>query len=446
MISFNCPCKTHSFSLPESEAGGLIQCPKCGRLNDVPSLSDLESLDADGTLKLEPTAKRKKTTVKELHRAYSNETTDDSGNEVDLRQSIDDLRSVGSKERSNAGKLKVEKPRYDPLTGELLRPLDVKPSTPKPAKPLTPAAVGSSPAADAADRRRRAEAYNRLADDLQPIPTLTTLPLRLLEPLNMLMIGFMCAGLVIFALLSIPVLAGLIFVAPIPLIVGGLLLAHYANCIDDFGPGQENDIPKFLRNAEFSADMWKPFVRMAFSLGVCFVPALIFGLRTNGAIQFIGSGLLLAMGAVMFPAVALVFCASQHVGNLRPDRLLGTIVVLGGQYVPTLIFALVAVILHFVGAATLLFAVFALIIPGDQQIVVPLVGQMPKGILWITAVLGIFLSVYFGHLAAWWLGVIYRRNEGRFPWVFEMHERARIEHKRLKVLAELEKNRQRTGT
>ena len=41
MISFACRCK-HRFSLPDDQAGGIIQCPDCGRLNDVPTLDDLD--------------------------------------------------------------------------------------------------------------------------------------------------------------------------------------------------------------------------------------------------------------------------------------------------------------------------------------------------------------------------------------------------------------------
>ena len=435
MISFPCNCKAQTFSLPDSEAGGLIQCPKCGRLNDIPTLDELKSYDSDGSLKIEPAHKRKKTSVNELHRTYSNETTDDFGNEVDLRQTVDDLRTVGSKERAVTGKVKPEKPRYDPLSGELVRPLDIKPPVAKKSTLISAADIGASSTADALDRNRRKNAASRLADSAHPIPTLYTLPLRLLEPINMLMIGFASVGLAIFALACMPLLAGLFFAAPVPIIVGALVVAHYANCVEDLGPGEENDVPRFLRDAEFHGDIWKPFVRMSFSLGLCFAPAMIFALKTGGAIQFIGSGTLLMLGALAFPAVALVFCASQHVANLRPDRLLGTIVVLGGQYIPTLVLALTAVILHVAACFALLIASASLF--GTDRTYL--------GWWWLAAGISTPLAVYVGHLAAWWLGILYRRNEGHFPWVFEMHERARMEHKRLKVLAELEKNRQRAA-
>lgn len=52
MIRFSCRCN-HPFQLDKSEAGGLAQCPKCGRLNDVPTLSDLPNLAEDGTYQLD---------------------------------------------------------------------------------------------------------------------------------------------------------------------------------------------------------------------------------------------------------------------------------------------------------------------------------------------------------------------------------------------------------
>ena len=48
MITFPCKCG-YSFEVPQDMAGGLIQCPTCGLLADVPLLSDLPTLNQDGT-------------------------------------------------------------------------------------------------------------------------------------------------------------------------------------------------------------------------------------------------------------------------------------------------------------------------------------------------------------------------------------------------------------
>jgi len=51
-IGFSCKCN-FKFSLPDEEAGGLIQCPKCGLLNDIPLHQDLASITDEGLYKLD---------------------------------------------------------------------------------------------------------------------------------------------------------------------------------------------------------------------------------------------------------------------------------------------------------------------------------------------------------------------------------------------------------
>src|SRR5687767_10841442 len=46
MIRFPCHCR-YTFEVADDMAGGLLQCPKCGRLNDVPTLSDLGGINPD---------------------------------------------------------------------------------------------------------------------------------------------------------------------------------------------------------------------------------------------------------------------------------------------------------------------------------------------------------------------------------------------------------------
>ena len=52
MIKFPCRC-SHLFTLDDEMAGGMIQCPRCGLLNDVPSLNDLQNILPDGTIDIE---------------------------------------------------------------------------------------------------------------------------------------------------------------------------------------------------------------------------------------------------------------------------------------------------------------------------------------------------------------------------------------------------------
>src|SRR4051812_15624717 len=98
MIKFPCHC-SHTFVLDDDKAGGVIQCPKCGRLNDIPTLSDLEHIAADGTYDItDPIGETEEHRLQNLRRAFGTGTTDDRGNEIDLRPSIHDVRSAGSVE------------------------------------------------------------------------------------------------------------------------------------------------------------------------------------------------------------------------------------------------------------------------------------------------------------------------------------------------------------
>src|SRR5439155_7704203 len=124
MIKFPCHCN-HTFVVDDDKAGGTIQCPQCGRLNDIPSLSDLEHIERDGTFKIEaPIIESEEDRLEKLRRAFARGTTDDEGKEIDLRPSIHDVRKAGSIEIPLALRDQVMPgaPKYDPETGELIRP------------------------------------------------------------------------------------------------------------------------------------------------------------------------------------------------------------------------------------------------------------------------------------------------------------------------------------
>lgn len=444
MIRFPCPCRQHTFELPDEEGGGLVQCPKCGRLNDVPTLDELARLEPDGTLRLEtPKKPNPKLSLREVATAFGASHTDEQGRPIDLRQSVDDLRRVGADEYDiapSAGVTPVrDKPRYDPVTGELIRPLDIAPSpqarastSAVPGAPLgSMPTAGVSPADDARVRRREAMSYERAAEELLPPPSVASLPIRLLEPINLMVMFFVGVILLVLGLFSAPLLGGLFFAAPVPLVALILLLSHYANCLEDLGPGQQDELPRPLRSAEFLADLWKPFVRFVVAALLAFAPAMAVLVYTDGPVRFVGGGVLFVAGCLVFPALLLTTCVSQHLGNLNPLRVLGTIGVLGPSYLAVVVVTLLAVVSHVTAAICVIEAIIHLF--GS--------AQLPLRVALALAMASTFMSVYLGHLAAWHLALLYRRREGHFPWIYDQLERQRQEHKRLKVLAELEKTR-----
>src|SRR5215213_8978372 len=52
MIRFTCIC-SQMFEAADDQAGTSFQCPTCGRLVDVPTLSELPAISSDGTYKMD---------------------------------------------------------------------------------------------------------------------------------------------------------------------------------------------------------------------------------------------------------------------------------------------------------------------------------------------------------------------------------------------------------
>lgn len=447
MISFTCSCGRHSFTVPDEAIGTSLQCPACKRLVDVPTREELDAMDDDGLLRLAednpPPKPDSPSVLREMHRAYGKQKFDEFGNEIDLRNDFETILDSGTTEipLSSKDALPPGRPHYDPLTGELVRPIDLKPRAPKKARPVaaapaTPSLIGAgaTPANEALAKQRRTIAYARRETDEHPIPKLGQLPLKLFEPINLMVMFFILLIFVLTCAIFIPV-AGGIFIAVPALFAGyAALLAHYSNSIHDLGPGDAEELPRPLRDLELLADIWWPFVRMQSSLFATYGLAIIWFANTKGAACFVGTGVLLTWSVLMFPALALICCASGHFANIRPDRLAATIYTLGPKYIYIVLLSAVAMFFAFL-APVLLATTFV------ASLTLP--SSIGMGILALFTFGAILLSVYLCHLAAWSLGVTYRLKAQHFPWYFEQHERARTEHKRLAALAKQEAARNR---
>ena len=143
MIRFVCNCGNR-LEVPEDQAGDSLQCPKCGLLVDVPTLSELQHFTEDGTYRMDtggPVA-TDSDRMADLGIIYSKTKLDDDGNEIDLRtipagrkhprssnfhdQDDDDQGELELKPAGDTKPAVTERPKYDPETGELIRPLDIR--------------------------------------------------------------------------------------------------------------------------------------------------------------------------------------------------------------------------------------------------------------------------------------------------------------------------------
>jgi len=238
VIQFPCPCG-HAFALDDDQAGGFVQCPACYRLNDVPGLGELQQIATDGTYKIEAPAQPpdRKQVVSDLAYIYQKGARDDDGNEIDLRLTPTERQAVGRGEPvpllMNGLRRKRMPPRYDPETGELVTSFDliddgrpsVNPADIPMAKPALTYASGPTVVR---------HSFLRLFVDL-------------LMPLNIAVM--------------IAVFAGIVFLIVAILILGGTILAHYGNVIEDIGPHKYDELPRPLRDVGWHEDLWSPLLQ-----------------------------------------------------------------------------------------------------------------------------------------------------------------------------------------
>ena len=291
MIRFNCNC-SHEFLVNEDQAGGLIQCPKCGRLNDVPALGDLQSLEDGGIYKMDAKpAGPGKSVLPAASRAYTHDRVDESGDEIDLRHGVDEFLNIGIPPEEQSKPL-PPKPKYDPLTGELMVELDIKPD----AKPV-PTDVNNIPVA------KRTVGY--ATADISPRVTPVSILIHLFQPMNVFVMLFVLSAHLLLQLIASLSEQGFFFIVPVMFIIAGLILSHYGTVIDEIGTEHGDELPRPLRNLDWYDDLWGPCFRFFEAILVCFAPSA-FSFRYVPGIP--GWGLSLTaflFGVYFFPAVLL---------------------------------------------------------------------------------------------------------------------------------------------
>src|SRR5205823_10321 len=224
-------------------------------------LSDLGHIQTDGTYEIgENPAKVERDRVDQLRRAFARGTTDDYGDELDLRPTMDDVRKAGvSYPKEFRDKPLPGVPKYDPDTGELINPLGVDGSAPPDPSTIPVANRVITYAPVSGERALR----------------LRSLPLAMFQPINvfvmvciLIMHGFMQMSMLIVTFggfLNIPVL----------FVCFCLLIAHYATVIDETGPEHRDELPRPLRHCDWLDDLWGPFSRAVGAFILSFFPAIL---------------------------------------------------------------------------------------------------------------------------------------------------------------------------
>ena len=414
MIRFACACKNR-FEVPEEEAGGMLQCPACGRLNDIPTLGDLPHLAEDGTYEVEVERPRDDPArLAQLSLYYAKGTHDADGDEIDLRITPADIRAAGADPDDEGIPLaddvsvgrRSAAPKYDPETGELIRPIELKPD---PAgEPVDPSTV---PLAKAAINYARGETARRVT----PLRALV----ELLMPVNVAVMLFVFVVHVFLQVAVIVVMTGLVFIFVAPLVMAMLLVSHYGNVIDEIGPQDHDELPRPLRSVSLRDDLWDPFVNVAASFMLCYLPVAVVAAHSEGLpgpARMILVGLLILAATATLPAVLLTTTTSGTFVNLRPDRLWGVMRTCGHNYVVAVIACVLALVCYGGG-------IWAADLALVSAMNATTYFNLPRWATWAIGYPLLSVGIYLAHFFCWYLGLLYRAHHDAFPWALQRHVR-----------------------
>jgi hypothetical protein len=404
MIDFPCICG-HPFSVPDELIGRSVQCPDCLRAVDVPNPTDVRQLEPDGTYQVDdaiPLKPETPDTLVEMHRAFTRDRVDDAGNPIDLRVPIvGEIEPIDLAE-PESDREPISRPRYDPITGELIRAIDVKPTPENELPQNIPIAAKVVP-------------YARPKLSVSAVGVF----FELLMPLNLFVMLFDLVGHLV--LVGLMLISFIMLPIPIMLIVLMLLIAHWGNIIEDMGPNELEELPRPLRDFSWIDDIWHPFTRMSFALLVCYWPCIVLPhINPQRGMEIVG-WLLLAAGTFMAPAVMLTTITSGSVINLRPDRLLGVIRACGGGYLWLLIMYVVAGWIY-------LFS-FNLTLDGFTVIFSGASGAPTGGGFLLAhgvrvAIPLLLVGIYLMHAFCWYVGRAYVKHHDEFPWALQYYQKA----------------------
>ncbi len=408
MIRFPCLCK-HPFNLEDNLAGGLVQCPACGRLNDVPTLSDLKNLTADGLYPMDaPEVKDEPHRLKELQTAFSRQRTAADGQQIDLRPTMEDVLAAGADHVpiELVDELRPAAPKYDPVTGELIRPIDIRHD---PDRPLSNADIPLAMAA-----------LNYARPDLSPRINAGSIVRQLFTPANLfVMFAILAMHAIVTTIGMIGLGIGFLLAAPLMVMILVIIVSHYANVIEDIGPDNKDELPRPMRNSSLYEDMMRPFGNVMLAFIYCYgqsVFLLLYWPGRHGTV--IAAFALAALGTILFPAVLLTSTTSGTILNLSIPRVFGVISAIGVRYLLIIGLYCVATFVMLMGLAGT---------AADMAFWMTRSHAPPFYLSGIVGYTILSIGIYLMHAFCWAMGLTYRAHHAQFPWVLQRHIRTRAD-------------------
>lgn len=407
MIRFSCKC-SNPFEVPEDMAGGQMQCTKCGRLNDVPTLHDLANLNEDGTYRVgakvvDPQANR----MPELKRVYGHDKTEADGRDIDLRPTPAEVAAAGTEYPAFdlVQNMHVSPPKYDPVTGELIRPMTIRPDealdTPASQIPVAVPVLGYASGHTLSGGGEGA--HNPFVALLSPIN------------LFVMFIMFIMHAICIELAVAKIGLAGVVVVWFIILLTMVVWLSHYGMVLEEMATEARDDLPRPLRNAQLYEDVLRPFFHEITSIVLCYWPVMVMILAgRQHRMMLMAESVFLLAGSFFFPAVLLTAVTSGSFWNLSPPRVWGVIASLGRRYAIYALFFVLTALVYLLGLSGGAFGL-------DQTIWV-ITGKTPPAVFGRAAgYLTLATGIYLMHAFCWIMGLAYQRHHVEFPWVLQRH-------------------------
>lgn len=433
MIQFRCRC-SHAFEVPDEEAGTSLQCPSCGLLVDVPTLEDLPGLMPDGSFEVElsPTPLEDRPRPASLEYAKPSRRTPSrtEASGIDRRLSLEEFLKVGAPEDDDLLPLKGEdrrpkpkslRPKYDPVTGELIRELAV-------SQPPQPAPLMAQPVTLGYERKK---AGGKPITIWFPFAEMLALP-------NLVVCGVVTAMCFLQMVLgvSVPYLF-LTILFPIALLL--MVIAHFANVIDETGPTGTDEMPTPLRSGSLYDDMIRPLFQVMVAYVLAYAPIVFFNLYIQSLPWQVNLGLV-ALFFILIPATLLTMTTSGAANNLIPHRMFSVIGASGWHYWVVTAMGFAATVAFLNGllwclsiGATVMHRLFT----GPVSTAKTLLG-VPHWVEFLLAIVFMFAGVYLVHVFCWQMGLLYRFHHERFNWVLQKHDKT----ERSDVISQLHKHRQ----
>jgi len=297
-------------------------------------------------------------------------------------------------------------PKYDPITGELVLPMPIRPDqaldTPVSQIPVAVPVLGY--ASGRTQSGMEDVVRNPFVALFSPPNLFVMFVIFVMHPAGTMLT---IAAIGMMGMIGMKLLAVLMFV---------VIVAHYGMVLEEMAIEARNDLPRPLRDLQLYEDVFLPFCHVVVAMVVCYWPLIVLLAVGGPAYPLVLADLaLLLLGSFFFPAVLLTAVTSGTLLNLWPPRVLAVISCIGLRYLLHVVFFMAAALVYLLGVAGTCVGLAFWLLVG---------GQLPIYLRGFVGYPMLALGIYLMHAFCWIMGWVYQRHHVEFPWVLQRHVRS----------------------